>query len=287
VAVMAALLPESAWVEMYRKSVDRAGGMPETVLAWQLSREIPATGKPLPTFVYLPEMGVMASTRRLGDEMVKLLIMGNRAGAGHTHEDKGSFVLEFAGDTFALDPGTCDYSHPLSLTLKQCQRHNMLVPVGMPERPHPTNPLPADVKPHGSGDESSFRAEINATPGWETYYRRWRRSWDSPTPDTLVIRDEYELAQGDAVEFYWHTKLPVTVAGQTITISGRRGRATLTAPADCTVRVEELPLLDGEIQRRSAFRREGRAGQIEVRARLKPALRERDADDADDAEDAD
>ena len=51
VAVMAALLPDSAWVGMYRKSVARTGGMPETVLAWQLSREIPAAGQPPPAFV--------------------------------------------------------------------------------------------------------------------------------------------------------------------------------------------------------------------------------------------
>ncbi len=77
----------------------------------------------------------MASVRRLGDDEVKLFIMGNKAGAGDAHEDKGSFVLEYAGDTFAMDPGTCDYAHPLSLTLKTCQRHNMLLPTGLAERP--------------------------------------------------------------------------------------------------------------------------------------------------------
>ena len=49
-------------------------------------------------------------------------------------------VLEFAGDTFAMDLGICDYGDPLSIPYKQCQRHNMLVPTGTTERPHPTNP---------------------------------------------------------------------------------------------------------------------------------------------------
>ena len=62
---------------------------------------------------------------------------------------------------------------------------------------------------------------------------------------------------GEAVEFYWNTKLPVEIAGRVVTITGRRGQATLTAPADCAVRVEELPLLDGEVQRRIAFRKGG------------------------------
>ena len=167
-----------------------------------------------------------------------------------------------------MDPGTCDYSHPLSFTLKQCQRHNMLVPTGMAERPHPANPISADVKPQGWGDATRFRATIDATSGWETYYRRWQRSWDSPMPDTLIIRDEYELANGDAVEFSWSTRLSVEVAGQTVVITGRRGRATLSAPAGCTVHVEELPLLDGEVQRRIAFRQEGIVGSLEVHVRL-------------------
>lgn len=267
-AVMAALLPDSAWVGMYHKAMARAGEMPETVLAWQLSHKVPSQSRPLPAFVSLPEMGIMASTRRLNGQIVKLFIMGNRAGAGHTHEDKGSFVLEFAGDTFAMDPGTCDYGHPLSVTLTQCQRHNMLVPVGVAERTHPANPLHVDVKPRGGGDEISFHAEIDATPGWEAYYCRWTRAWDSPAPDTLTISDDYELVKGDAVEFYWNTKLPVTIAGRRVTIIGRRGQVILTGPADCAVRVEELPLLDGEAQRRIAFRREGRKGQIVVQARL-------------------
>lgn len=268
VAVMASLLPESAWAPMFHKSVAR-GGMPETVLAWQASRDIPAAVQPLPALVALPEMGLLASHRQLDGETVKLLIMGNRAGAGHTHEDKGAFVLEFASDTFAMDPGTCDYSNPLSFTLKHCQRHNMLVPSGMAERPHPANPIPVDVKPQGTGDEVSFRATIDATPGWETYYHRWVRTWESPTPDTLVIRDDYELANGDAVEWCWNTQLPVEMRQDgTVTLTGRRGQIMLDVPAGCTARVDELPLLDGALQRRIVFRKEGTAGTLEVRARL-------------------
>ena len=67
VAVMAALLPDSAWVGMYHKSVARTGGMPETVLAWQLSREIPAAGQPPPAFVVCRRWG--SWRRRAGWEL--------------------------------------------------------------------------------------------------------------------------------------------------------------------------------------------------------------------------
>jgi hypothetical protein len=70
------------------------------------------------------------------------------------------------------------------------------------------------------------------------------------------------------VEFYWQTQLPVTVAGHTITLTGRRGVATIEAPAECTVRVDALPLLDGAIQQRIAICKPGTSGSLEVVVRL-------------------
>ena len=266
-AVLAVALPESQWVNLYQKVIHRQG-MSNNLLTWQLTRRIKAHPQARKPFIFLPEMGVMSSTRKLNGEELKLFIMGNRAGAGHTHEDKGSFVLEFAGDSFAIDPGTCDYSNPLSEMLQFCERHNMLVPTGTEERAHPQCPLPVDVKPLGEGDERRFHATIDATPGWEGYYQRWVRTWDSPSPDTLTISDEYALESGDGVEFYWNTRLPVQVTGNQATISGRHGNAILTFPLDCSLRVDELPLLDGPVQRRIAACKTGKAGQLIVTIRF-------------------
>jgi len=267
-AVMASALPRSQWVTMFRKSLGRTGGMPSALLAFVLEPSIPKKGPPPRAFTSLPELGVISSVRRLGHETVKILIMGNRAGAGHTHEDKGSFVLEFAGETFAMDPGTCDYSNPLAEILKNCERHNMLVPSGCVDRPHPECPLPVDVKPRGRGNGTTFHASIDAAPGWSGYYRKWTRRWNSSHPDTLIIRDEYELATGDAVEFYWNTQREVQVAGNVVTLTGKRGVVTIEAPQDCTIRVDELTLPGGAIQRRIAVRKDGTAGTIELVARI-------------------
>ncbi len=280
-AIMAGLLPESAWAPMLKKAMARNGGWPaslapgkdtvpalvDAAIAWDLTERLPGGAHQAQPLVVLPDMGPLASQRRLGAHCVKLFIQGNRAGAGHTHEDKGSFVLEFAGDTFALDPGTCDYSHPLAGLLQNCERHNMLVPYGTAERPAPQCPLPPDVKPQGRGDATAFHAQLDATPGWGRYYRHWRRAWDSPSPDRLAITDDYELVSGEGVEFYWQTRLPVTVDGARAVITGQRGRAVVDAPAGCAWRVEELPLLEG-IQRRVAFRHPGMAGTLTVQVHL-------------------
>lgn len=278
-AIMANLTPGSAWARMVKKRVAKNNGWPsdlessgtgarvpfmaDAAIAWNLIDSVSdATADP-PPVVVLPEMGPAISVRKLGEHTLKLFLQGNQGGAGHTHEDKGSFVLELAGETLAMDPGSCDYSNPLAGILKNCERHSMLIPTGMPERPHPESPLPVDVKPRVAGDETSFRAEIDASPGWERYYHRWHRTWDSPSPDALTITDDYELASGDGVEFLWQTRLDVSLDGSTAVVSGSRARATLKAPPRTTWRVDELPLVDGT-QRRLALAVGGRAGRVVV-----------------------
>jgi hypothetical protein len=270
-AFMAALLPESAWVSIYRKTLARTGSaFPTDPMEMALEQQIPETGPEPRAFVQMATMGLTSSTRRLDGEWVKLLIVTNKDKANHNHEDKGSFVLEFAGQTFAADGGQVGYDNPLCQLMKHAQRHNLLLPTGLKERPAPTNDV--GVLPQARGDEEAFHAEMVLSPRWEGLYKQWRRTIDSPTPDRFVITDEYELARGDGVEFCWTTFLPVTVdedAGS-VTITGRRGRAELTVPAGCTVRVDELAMPNGDPQRRIAFAKQGAAGRIVVEARLVP-----------------
>ena len=267
-ALLAAARPHSQWVTAYRRAERRHGFVLTSLYAMAQAERIPARVPPPEALVELPGMGIVASHRPLHGHTVKLLVMGNRAGAGHTHEDKGSFVLEFAGDTFAMDPGTCDYSDPQAGLLKNCERHTMLVPVGSDARAHPACPLEVDVKPHADGDGVRFAAQIDLRPGWESWYGQWRRSWSSPSPSVITIRDEYELTAGSGVEWYWQTALPVTVDGPRIVITGRHGRVRLQAPREVRIRVDELPLPERGVQRRIALALAGTAGTIEVTAHL-------------------
>ncbi|HNS20596.1 MAG TPA: heparinase II/III family protein [Sedimentisphaerales bacterium] len=258
-SILAELMPQSYWTTMLSKQRVREG-----------KPALEPPGPPLPAYVQLPETGYIASTRKLGDDWVKILVLGNKAGAGHTHEDKGSFVLEYAGETFAMDLGICDYSDPTHAVYKHCQRHNMLVPVGTSVRACPQNPLPFDVKPGGQGDDQVFHATIDATAGWGGCYKKWVRRWDSSSPDVLVIRDEYELGRGTGVEFYWQTKLPVEQQGRTVIVRGARGTVTLTMPDDCAIRVEELALAEGDRHSRIAIRKDATHGTLDVVVRFSP-----------------
>ena len=282
----AAILPESRWVAIRNKDLARRNGEPDTLFGWILADRIPDTAPAPRAFLQLPDMGVCASYRELDGLPVKILLPGNRANAGHTHEDKGSFVLEFAGDAFAMDPGTCDYSSPFSREYQMAQRHSMLLPLAGERRPAPQSPLPVDVKAVATGDATRFHAEMDCSPGWGEWYARWHRIWDSPTPGELTVTDNYVLKSGSGAVFYWQSPLPCAREGNTIVITGRKAAVRIDIPDGCTATLEELPVWKPEVvhagsgwggfpqtQWRIGFMRQGREGTISVRARLIPAER--------------
>ncbi|MCF7689074.1 MAG: heparinase II/III-family protein [Cephaloticoccus sp.] len=286
-AHLAAFMPDSHWVTIYHKQLRRAGASP-SLLAMALARHIPAEGPPLRPLVEMPATGMLCSVRRHAGELVKLFLMGNKAGAGHTHEDKGNFVLEFAGDSFAMDFGVVDYSNPLVEELKTAQRHNMLAPWSLGERPEPANPINADIRAEARGDDTSFHARMDLGAGWEGWFTQWQRSWDSPTPDSLTITDQWVVEKGEGVVFHWTTQLPMERRGDQVIITGRRGRVEITIPADTEANIEQLPLMNaerraideqrremvrfgihhGDTQPRLTIRQRGRAGRLEIKVQL-------------------
>ena len=238
---------------------------------------------------------MMSSVRRLGGEHVKFFLMGNKAGSDHAHEDKGSFVLEFAGDSFAMDFGVVDYSNPVTQDLKTAQRHNMLTPWSDGERPRPASPINTDIRPEGHGDAVEFHATMDLAAGWEGWFTRWRRTWESPAPNTLVITDTWAVERGEGVIFYWTTPLPMRREGDRVIIEGRRGLAEIMLPPDTEAVIEELPLLHpgrrgiddqrravgryglphAETHPRLSIRQRGRSGtlRVAVELSLKPKAR--------------
>lgn len=272
VAFLATMSDKSRWGAIYCKALARKEA-PANQSPGLLALAIPSrqqTANPeLKPFVSLPDMGIMASTRKVDDQWLKIFIQGNKAKAGHTHEDKGSFIIEFAGEVFAGDYGRAPYGDAMTFAAKQCQWHNMLIPMTDGERPGPVNPIPVDVKPSGNGDAKHFEARIDATLGWEKYYVKNIRSWNSPTPEELLITDEYELVKGKGVDFYWQTMLPVHRKGNTIVIEGKKGTAEIRIPRGTSCRIEPSRWWNGETINRIIFTKKGKAGKIETQIRFK------------------
>jgi len=290
VAFLAWLMPDSHWVTIYRKQLKRAGSAP-LLLALRYASEVPEHGPELSPFLDMPDNGLMCSVRKLGGEYVKLFLMGNLAGGGHQHEDKGSFILECAGDSFTFDFGVVDYANPVTDLLKQAQRHNMLTPWCETERLKPQKPMLVDVKPRGHGDATSFHATMDLAAGWNGWYEKWQRVWESPSPDIVVITDEWTVNRGEGVIFHWTTPLPMCIEGDHVVIEGRRAFARLRIPAGVEAEIEQLPLQDlrrtvaeasrrdiaqfglnpAETQPRLILRQRGKSGvlRVEVRFTLK------------------
>lgn len=220
-------------------------------------------------FVHMPDAGVASSARKVGDLWGKLFIIGGPAKAGHNHEDRGSFALEFAGETFAADPGGLIYADAKSQAMKNAQHHNMLVPVSSASaRPAPQNPASVAVIPEAQGDATTFNASLNPGVLWPDYFKQWKRSFASPTPDQITITDDYELLKGEGVEFLWHTPLPVTQEGDKVVITGARGRAIITPPSGAKIEITPPRQLGTRELATIRFRNAQTSGHLETQVRL-------------------
>ena len=222
-------------------------------------------------FILLPDNGIAASTRKSGDLLTKLVVIGGPAKAGHNHEDRGSFVLEFAGETFAADPGGLNYSDATAQTMKHAQYHNMLVPVVKSgSRPAAKNPAPVAVIPEASGDATTFNASINPGVLWPDFYKSWKRSFASPSASEITVTDDYELSKGDGVEFLWHTPLPVKNENGQVIITGARARAVITPPSGTTVEITPSRKLGMRDLSTIRFRSDAKSGSLTTKVLLEP-----------------
>lgn len=267
---LANLAPDSQWVNIYlnMKASHKADYMAFAQKAKKQNQNLKVV-KPKP-LAELKAMGVMASTRYFKGEPVKMLIVGTKAKQYcHRHNDRGSFVLEFAGDTFAADPGGQSYSDSDAALVKRSDYHNMLVPVNTPDN-EPTAVARADVYPKGTGDEKSFQMEMQAAPSSYYYFKDWKRSINSPTPDKFTIRDEYELVDGhNAVRFLWITDLPwKKVKDGVIRVDGRDGYVLIHYPKELKFYAQTMLVRRKETFHRLNFEKAGKKGTLEIKVEL-------------------
>lgn len=203
-------------------------------------RRLTAESVTLPVFVRMAKAGHISSCRDLrGGGSVRLFLVGAMANAGHSHRDKGSFILEADGEAFAIDRGMVPYHDSENLPfLKSEVAHNLAVPEGCMQH----NPSPAASIWKGRGDAKVLRASIDTSGTWLAPVLACRRRINSPTPLRIEIHDEFELAEPRAVTFFLHSPLTMTetataikVQGQRLTLSVRAEWAEARTVAPCGV----------------------------------------------------
>ena len=117
----------SLWAAVRRVHEGRAacGGIDDVLHG---PARLPKAKAAPPVFSLLKHTGMLCSNRPVRGGTVRLQLIGAKAGAGHTHEDKGSFVLEAYGEEILIDRGICAYADTRALGMKRADQHNMLTP---------------------------------------------------------------------------------------------------------------------------------------------------------------
>ncbi len=179
----------------------------------------PATGhaglhRPLPPLPPSP-LGRGAGGEGANDgppAVIRLHLFSGPSRGGHSHQDKGSFILEAAGETLAADRGTTNYNNPAHLLMGQAAWHNLTVPEddcgnALEQQPKTT--------PGGRLVMAEFKDGIldllcDNRHAWEPglFTRNRRRIW-SPAPDLFVIDDDLQLRTPHAVSFRLNSAFPI------------------------------------------------------------------------------
>ena len=180
----------------------------------------------LPVFSLLAATGMLESCRETPAGPVRLQLIGTAAGAGHVHQDKGSFVLEAFGETLALDRGCTNYGHPLCTTLKSAWLHNVLTPAPTVEQWEEQELIAEHAAlVTGRGDDRSVDAAIDTTDVWlNRPFKRHSRRIYSPDPTLFFIEDTVEYERPRAAVFHLHTSWPIERERTDFVIHGERTR---------------------------------------------------------------
>lgn len=197
--------------------------------------------------------------------MMKVFVMGNKAGVGHNHEDKGSFLLEYGGEMFLTDPGMVSYGSAQSRALKMCDYHNMLLPTGTDERPHPSNPVPFSWMPRGTGDETELHVTMDPGVMFDQYYQSWTRDIDSARPGQLTVTDRYSLkaGKGTGVCQLFNTWYCPQIRNGGIELEGKNSICRIRIPDGVSFRVIERSVRNRTLYQ-LLLEREGSEGEIRL-----------------------
>jgi hypothetical protein len=189
---------------------------------------LPAPAARPPVFRILDKTGLLCSTRVAEAGLVRVQFIGGPAGAGHGHDDRGSFVLEVFGEELAVDRGQMPYVDPRCATIKHARYHNLAIPhddMGDPMRQH--NPCPVASTPTGEGDETHLHCRMDLNGVWPEPVVGCTRDLVGETPGELLVIDRMTTSRPVQLGFYLQSRFPWTRSEEGWTTEGIRARLTV------------------------------------------------------------
>ena len=152
------------------------------------------------------------------------------ADVGHYHMDKGSIVLEAAGEELLIDRGVLNYAHPDSLLCGMPEYHNLLMPElsGVRPRQKPTRDGARLVS--ASWENGVFAAEGDVTKAWDDKrILKDTRRIESDSPETFTIIDDMLLSEVAPASQLFNTICPCDVTGNGVVIHGAKADLVIEA----------------------------------------------------------
>ncbi|MFP4027978.1 MAG: hypothetical protein ACLFWL_09320 [Candidatus Brocadiia bacterium] len=177
--------------------------------------------KPGPPVFSIPSVsGIATSSRPSEAGDVRLTLVGSRVSPGHSHEDKGSIIMEAAGEQLLVDPGMGPYEDPSCRGMKYAARHNLLLPMPTDgSEPHQTMPQ-SPLLPTGSGDETLLHWTLDTSPVWPDNVVRCVRRVTSEEAVVINLEDELRTREPAAAALNFISPLQWEETAEGVCVQG-------------------------------------------------------------------
>ncbi|WP_043584682.1 heparinase II/III domain-containing protein [Geminisphaera colitermitum] len=236
ICLLAGLFPNAAYTDIAQASLAPLEPGSYYSQYWKTSvyacifgpEKLPPSRSIVPEFSLLPNTGLLSSLRRANGHSLRLLFTGAKAGASHSHFDKGNFILEVDDIPVFIDRGITRYDDARTPLLKQSALHNVITPMTStgvyPDQAIAT----ADTLPDGRGDAFSLDARICLDGVWKNWMHTCHRELHSPSPTMICLRDHGALLHEQRVAFHLQSPVPFTIRGLQATVQHRDFDVTIS-----------------------------------------------------------
>lgn len=272
VVILSGMFPGTIFDRMSNKFRKLVGTIPAEdrwcYFAGDPQRQVP--DPPLRPFVKIDSIASAASVREHRGKLLKIAFLNDTKATAHKHPDAGNFLIEYDGETYAMDSGICHYSSPFAKVLQREDRHNVMVPLDGQGSFLSQNRVGTVPKLTAEGDAVRFRALADLTNCWQGKFRERTRLLDSPTPEKLTLLDRYATANGQGVAFFWLAPFPIEVKGRTVSITGKKGHTLqFTVPENWNIKTEKLTRENASEQYRLTLTNPAPQGELRLDIQLR------------------
>ena len=273
VQILAEIFPESQFGRLCNK-YRKLSGMISPSERWSYLAGNPLTEKkevPLRPFVKIDSLSSAASVRTLAGNIQKIFVTGDARNGGHKHNDAGSFMIEYAGETYAMDSGICSYASPFSHELKKEERHNVMVPLLKKGGYAHQKLVPEPLKVSATGDGNRFEFSVDLAPCWNGMFKKRTRQIVSESPDNIVLTDTFEVAnECNGVRFFYLSPFPIELKDRLVSIHGTKAELTFAIPDGWEIQTERLTRVSAPDQYRLSLTNNTQQGELRLEIKTVP-----------------